>query len=54
MIESELKRLYNYPIYTRDSRLYSGRRFVNIDNGSMGGSHLTCFIIKDNKSYYFD
>ena len=20
----------------------------------MGGSHWTCFIIKDNKSYYFD
>ena len=29
-------------------------RFVNIDNGSLGGSHWTCFIVKDNKSFYFD
>ena len=30
------------------------RAFVNIDNGSQGGTHWCCFIIKDNKSYYFD
>ena len=30
------------------------QRFDNIDDGSMGGSHWTCFTIKDNKSYYFD
>ena len=23
-------------------------------NGSMGGSHWTCFIVKDIKSYYFE
>ena len=50
MIESELQKVYNYPIYPRDSRLYSDKVFVNIDNFSMGGSHWTCFIIKDNKS----
>ena len=54
MNESELQRIYNYPIYPRDSKIYSDRGFVNIDDGRMGGSHWTCFIVKDNKSYYFD
>ena len=54
MNESQLQRIYNYPIYRRDSKIYSDRGFVNIDNGSMGGSHWTCFIVKGNKSYYFD
>ena len=54
MIERELQRVYNYNIYPRDSKIYSDRGFVNIDNGSMGGSHWTCFIIKYKKSYYFD
>ena len=54
MNESELQRFYNYPIYPRDSKIYSDKEFVNIDNGSQGGSHWTCFIVKDNKSYYFD
>ena len=54
MNESQLQRVYNYPIYPRDSKIYSDRGFVNIDNGSNGGTHWTCFIIKDNKSYYFD
>ena len=54
MNESELQRVYNYPIYPRDSKIYSDRGFINIDNGSRGGSHWTCFIVKDNKSYYFD
>ena len=34
--------------------MFSDRGFVNIDNGSQGGTHWTCSIIKDNKSYYFD
>ena len=54
MNESELQKIYNYPIYPKDSKIYSVRAFVNIDNGSLGGSHWTCFYIKDNKSYYFD
>ena len=54
MNESELRRVYNYPIYPRDSKIYSERGFVNIDNGSMGGFHWICFIVKDNKSFYFD
>ena len=54
MKESELQRVYIYPIYSRDSKLYSDKGFVNIDNGSMGGSHWTCNIVKDKKSIYFD
>ena len=54
MIESELKRVYNYHIYPRDSKIISDKGFVNIDNGSKGGTHWTCFIVKDNKLYYFD
>ena len=54
MNESELQKIYNYPIYPRDSKIYSDRGFVNIDNGSQGGTHWTCFIVKDKKSYYFD
>ena len=52
--ESELQRLYNYKIYPRDSKRYSDKGFVNIDEGSHGGAHWCCFIVKDNKSYYFD
>ena len=54
MNESELQRVYKYPRYPRGSRLYSDKRFVNIDNGSMGGRHLTCFIVKNNNLFYFD
>ena len=54
MNESQLQKIYNYPIYPRDSKIYSDRGFVNIDNGSQGRPHWTCFIIKDNKSFYFD
>ena len=54
MNESQLQEVYNYPIYPRDSKIYSDKGFGNIDYGSMGGSHWTCFILKDNKSYYFD
>ena len=52
--ELELRRVYNYPIYPRDSKIYSDRGFVNVDHSRVGGSHWTCFHIKDNKSYYFD
>ena len=54
MNESQLQKIYNYPIYPRDSKLYSDKGFVNIDNGSPGGTHWTCFIVKGIKSYYFD
>ena len=54
MNESELPRVCNYEIYPRDCKIISDKRFVNIDNGSQGSTHWTCFIVKDNKSYYFD
>ena len=54
MNESELQRIYNYPIYPRDSKIFSDKGLVNIDNGVQGGTHWTCFIVKDNKSYYYD
>ena len=46
MNESELQKVFNYPIYPRDSKIYSDKSFVKIDNGSMGGSHWICFMIK--------
>ena len=54
MNEFQLQKSYNYPIYPRDSKIYSDRRFVNIDNGSQGGTHWCAFYVKDNKFYYFD
>ena len=54
MNEFEIQRIYCHPIYPRDSKIYSDKGFVNIDIGSLGGLHWTCFIVKDNKSYYFD
>ena len=48
--ESELQKVYNYKIYPKDSKIYSDKGFLYIDNGSMSGSHWTCFIVKDNKS----
>ena len=54
MNESELQRVYNYHIYPRDSRIHFDEGFVNIDDGSQHGTHWTCFIVKDKKSFYFD
>ena len=34
-------------------KIYTDKGFVNIDNGRMGGTHWTCFVVKDKKSYYF-
>ena len=47
MKESQLQKLNNYPIYLRGSKKYSDKGFVNIDNGSMNGSHWICFEAKD-------
>ena len=44
--ESEIKRVYNYPIYPRDSKIYSDKGTVNIDNGSQGGTSLDMFYSK--------
>ena len=54
MNESQLQKSYNDPIYPRASKIYSDKRFVNIDKGSMGGSHRVCCIVKNNRSCYLD
>ena len=54
MNESQLQKIYDYNIYPRDSKIFSDKGFVNIDNGTQGGTHWTCFYIKDKKAYYFD
>ena len=54
MNESQLQKIYSYPLYYRDSKIYSVKGFVNTDDGSQGGTHWTCFIVRDNKSYCFD
>ena len=54
MSESQLQVVYNYPIYPRDSKIYSDKGFVNIDYGSHGGTHWCALYVKNNISYYFD
>ena len=54
IFEFELERVYNSPIHPRDSKIFSSSGFVYIDDGSQGGTHWTCFIVKNNKSYYFE
>ena len=52
MNECQLQKVYIYPIYPRDSKIYSDKRFVNLDKISQGGTHWTCFMVIDKKSYY--
>ena len=54
MNESQLQRVYHSSIYRRDARIITDKSFVNIHDGSQYGTHWTCFILKDNKSFYFD
>ena len=54
MNELHVQKTYIYSVYPGDSKMIADKRFVNFGNGSMGGSHWTCFIKKDKKSYYFD
>ena len=54
MNESQLQKFYAYPIYPKLSKIHSNKGFINIDTGSRGGTHWTCFIVKDKKTYYFD
>ena len=50
MKESDLKRVYNYKIYPRDSKITTKNGFANLDNGEQGGTHWTCFLIKNGES----
>ena len=54
MKESELQRVFYYPIYPKDSKTYSDKGFVSIDDGSQGGTSRCCFIKKAIKSFNFD
>ena len=54
MNEFQLQKFHKYPIYPIDSKIITDKRFVNIDNGSQGGTHWTSFVVKDNKTYQFD
>ena len=49
-----IQKIYNYPFYPRDSKIFSDRGFINIGGYFNGGSHWCCFIVIDNKSFYFD
>ena len=51
MNESHLQRVYYYPIYPRDFKIHSQKGSVNIDIGSKGGIHWTCFVIKESNSF---
>ena len=42
-VKSDLKKVYNYPIYPRDSIITTDRGFVNIDDG---GNSLDMFLHK--------
>ena len=53
MNESQLQKVYNYHIYPRDSKIYSDKGFVNIDDGRMGGSHWCAFYIKKQQILLF-
>ena len=44
--ESQIQNFYIYPIYPRNSKIYSNQGFVKIGNGSQAGTHWTCFIVK--------
>ena len=52
--ESYLTRSLNNKIYPRGSKIITPQGLLNIDNGSMGGTHWTFFYEKDNKSFYLD
>ena len=46
MKETELQRVCKFNIYPGDPKLCSDKGFVNIDNGSMRGTHWIVFIQK--------
>ena len=54
MDENDVQRVYIHRVYQRDSKITTDKGFVNIDNGSMGGSHGVVSYKKGNKSYYFE
>ena len=51
MTGTDLKKVYNYSIYPRNSKVTTNKGFVNNDNGSMGGNHGACFYTKKIKNH---
>ena len=49
MNESDLQRVYSYPIYPRLSKLFSDNGFRKTDNGSTAGFHWTAVCVKNNE-----
>ena len=47
MNESQLQKFFFYPIYLENSKIYSDRGFVNIDDGRLGGTHWCVFALKN-------
>ena len=54
MNDGELKRVYNVPIYARDSEKITNKKFVTLGNGEQGGTQWRCFYIKYKRTFYFD
>ena len=52
MTETDLQKVYKYSVYPRDSKIITNKGFLNSDNGSMGGTHWTCFYVKDKNLFY--
>ena len=50
MNEFDKQRIYNYPIYPRDSKISPDKGLINIDDGSQNGLHWCAFYVKNNKS----
>ena len=53
MIEGDLRKLSNYSVHQRDSKLTTNKALINIDGGKLGGAHWTFFNIKIKKSKFF-
>ena len=54
MNEFQLQKIYIYQLYLRDSKKFSIKEIVNIDDGSQCGTHWRAFDVKNNKSIFFD
>ena len=52
--ETDLKKVLDYFTYLTDFITTTEKRSVNIEMGSMGGTHWTWFYVLENKSIYFD
>ena len=53
MIDNDFKKVLNYHMYLRYFIITTDKGDITIENGSMEGTHWTCFYKKDNKAMYF-